>query len=49
MGRGRSGAGRNGFCCDGKGREAENVRYFGAAYRAYMQRTKMFIPFFFCL
>ncbi len=25
--------------------EAENVRYFGAAYRAYMQKTKMFIPF----
>ena len=27
--------------------EAENVRYFGAAYRAYMQHTKMFIPFVF--
>ena len=27
--------------------EAENIRYFGTAYRAYMQRTKMFIPFFF--
>ncbi len=27
--------------------EVENVRYFGAAYRAYMQRTKMFIPFVF--
>jgi len=25
--------------------EVENVRYFGAAYRAYMQHTKMFIPF----
>ncbi len=25
--------------------EVENVRYFGVAYRAYMQRTKMFIPF----
>ncbi len=25
--------------------EAENVRFFGARYRAYMQRTKMFIPF----
>jgi len=25
--------------------EAENVRYFGAAYRAYMRRTRMFIPF----
>ena len=27
--------------------EAENIRYFGAAYRAYMQQTKMFIPFLF--
>jgi protein-S-isoprenylcysteine O-methyltransferase Ste14 len=27
--------------------EAENIRYFGAAYRAYMQYTKMFIPFVF--
>jgi len=27
--------------------EAENVRYFGAAYRAYMQKTKVFIPFLF--
>ncbi|NIN71387.1 MAG: isoprenylcysteine carboxylmethyltransferase family protein [Gemmatimonadetes bacterium] len=27
--------------------EAENVRYFGAAYQAYMQNTKMFIPFVF--
>lgn len=27
--------------------EAENLRYFGSAYRAYMQRTKMFIPFLF--
>lgn len=25
--------------------EAENVRYFGEAYRAYMRTTKMFIPF----
>ncbi len=25
--------------------EVENVRYFGAVYRAYMQHTKMFIPF----
>ena len=25
--------------------EAENVRYFGSAYRAYMRRTRMFIPF----
>jgi protein-S-isoprenylcysteine O-methyltransferase Ste14 len=30
-----------------KAEEVENVRYFGAAYRAYMQRTKMFIPFVF--
>ena len=27
--------------------EAENVRYFGAPYLAYMQHTKMFIPFVF--
>ncbi|OHB79866.1 MAG: hypothetical protein A2V98_23335 [Planctomycetes bacterium RBG_16_64_12] len=27
--------------------EAENIRYFGAAYRSYMQHTKMFIPFVF--
>jgi len=27
--------------------EAENVRYFGAAYRGYMERTRMFIPFVF--
>jgi protein-S-isoprenylcysteine O-methyltransferase Ste14 len=25
--------------------EVEKVRYFGAAYRTYMQHTKMFIPF----
>jgi protein-S-isoprenylcysteine O-methyltransferase Ste14 len=30
-----------------KAEEAENVRYFGAAYRTYMQHTKMFIPFVF--
>lgn len=30
-----------------KAEEVENVRYFGAAYRAYMQRTRMFIPFVF--
>lgn len=24
--------------------ERENVRFFGAAYESYMQRTKMFIP-----
>ncbi|MFQ6114313.1 MAG: methyltransferase family protein [bacterium] len=27
--------------------EMENIRYFGAAYRAYMQHSKMFIPFVF--
>lgn len=27
--------------------EAENVRFFGAAYRNYMKQTKMFIPFLF--
>jgi protein-S-isoprenylcysteine O-methyltransferase Ste14 len=27
--------------------EAENLRYFGAAYREYMRRTKMFVPFLF--
>jgi protein-S-isoprenylcysteine O-methyltransferase Ste14 len=27
--------------------EEENIRYFGPAYKAYMQETKMFIPFFF--
>ena len=27
--------------------EAENIRYFGAAYREYMARTRMFIPFVF--
>ena len=27
--------------------EAENVRYFGSAYQAYMRQTKMFIPYFF--
>jgi len=27
--------------------EAEDVRFFGPAYQAYMQRTKMFIPFLF--
>jgi len=27
--------------------EAENVRYFGAAYGDYMRRTRMFIPFVF--
>jgi protein-S-isoprenylcysteine O-methyltransferase Ste14 len=25
--------------------ERENLRHFGAAYRAYMQHTKMFVPF----
>ncbi len=27
--------------------EAEDIRFFGAAYRAYMQCTRMFIPFLF--
>jgi protein-S-isoprenylcysteine O-methyltransferase Ste14 len=27
--------------------EAENIRFFGSAYQAYMQQTKMFIPFLF--
>jgi protein-S-isoprenylcysteine O-methyltransferase Ste14 len=27
--------------------EAENVRFFGAAYQAYLRRTKRFIPFVF--
>ena len=27
--------------------EAEDIRFFGAAYREYMKRTKMFIPFLF--
>ena len=30
-----------------KAEEVENGRYFGTAYQAYMQRTKMFIPFIF--
>ena len=25
--------------------KGENVRYFGAAYRAYMEKTKILIPF----
>ncbi len=27
--------------------EAENVRFFGPAYEAYMKQTKMFVPFLF--
>ena len=27
--------------------EAEDIRFFGPAYREYMQRTRMFIPFLF--
>jgi protein-S-isoprenylcysteine O-methyltransferase Ste14 len=27
--------------------ETEDIRFFGPAYQAYMQRTKMFIPFLF--
>lgn len=30
-----------------KAEEAENLRYFGAAYQTYMKRTNMFIPFLF--
>ncbi len=30
-----------------KKEEAENLHFFGAAYRSYMERTKMFIPFIF--
>ena len=25
--------------------EGENLRYFGAAYREYMTRSKMFVPY----
>lgn len=31
----------------GRIEEGENVRYFGDSYRAYMRRSKMFIPFLF--
>jgi protein-S-isoprenylcysteine O-methyltransferase Ste14 len=27
--------------------ERENCRFFGPAYAAYMQRTRMFVPFLF--
>jgi protein-S-isoprenylcysteine O-methyltransferase Ste14 len=27
--------------------ERENIRFFGSAYRAYVERTKMFVPFLF--
>lgn len=27
--------------------EAENIRFFGDAYKSYMKQTRMFIPFFF--
>ncbi len=27
--------------------EAENIRFFGAAYRSYMKQTKMFLPYLF--
>jgi protein-S-isoprenylcysteine O-methyltransferase Ste14 len=30
-----------------KTEERENLRFFGAAYAAYVQRTRMFIPFLF--
>ena len=31
----------------GRMEEAENTRYFGEAYRAYIRRTKMFVPWLF--
>jgi protein-S-isoprenylcysteine O-methyltransferase Ste14 len=31
----------------GRMEEAEDIRFFGDAYRAYMKRTKMFIPWLF--
>jgi protein-S-isoprenylcysteine O-methyltransferase Ste14 len=30
-----------------KAEEAEDIRFFGAAYQTYIQQTKMFIPFLF--
>ncbi len=30
-----------------KAEEAEDIRFFGAAYQSYIQQTKMFIPFLF--
>jgi len=30
-----------------KAEEAENIRFFGSAYRDYMKQTKMFVPFLF--
>lgn len=30
-----------------KAEESENVRFFGETYRAYMRRTKLFLPFLF--
>jgi len=27
--------------------EAEDIRFFGAAYQSYIKQTKMFIPFLF--
>jgi len=30
-----------------KAEEAEDIRFFGAAYRTYIKQTKMFIPFLF--
>ncbi len=30
-----------------KAEEGEDIRFFGAAYRDYMRRTRMFIPFLF--
>jgi len=30
-----------------KAEEAENIRFFGTSYQAYIEQTKMFIPFLF--
>jgi protein-S-isoprenylcysteine O-methyltransferase Ste14 len=30
-----------------KAEEAENIRFFGTYYQAYIKQTKMFIPFLF--
>jgi len=35
------------FTITARKEEAENIRFFGDAYRAYMKRTKMLIPFLF--
>lgn len=35
------------FTMTARKEEAENTRFFGEAYQAYMKRTKMFIPYLF--